>query len=296
MGKKLISVVIALFIVILVGSNLANSKVKFYGNTAIVAQSGGDYTDPVTAMSDYEVWCGTPSASNPCLMQIMPGIYDIGSSSVVMQDYIDIEGSGENITKILGNTGTAGVVIGATNAELRFLSVENKGGSSNAIAIHYENESPKILHVTAKAWGGTAMNCGVYLQNPGSSPLLTITHVTATASGGPGTTNYGIWYVDCKPTLRNVIATASGSTDSYGVFDNNDTGGSSTIENSVISGDTGSILSDGFGSAKVASTRLVGDVFNDPGNPDPDPAPICAGVWDKLFNFYPDCCPGLPCD
>jgi hypothetical protein len=218
----------------------------------------------------------------------LPGIYDIGSSSVVMRGFIDIEGSGENITKIVGNTGTTGVIQGASNAELRFLSVENIGGNSDAIAIHYEDESPRILHVTAKASGGTDTNCGIYLYNPGVSPL-TITHVTATASGGAS--SYGIWYVDCRPTLRNVIATASGSSsESYGVFDNNDTGGAATIENSVISGTTGSIKPVGFGSAKVASTRLEGNVAV---NPDTLSQLTCAGVWNASFNFYSDCCPGL---
>jgi hypothetical protein len=208
-----------------------------------------------------------------------------------MQEYIDIEGSGENITKIMGNTGTTGVIQGASNAELRFLSVENTGGSSDSIAIHYDFESPKVLHVTAKASGGTNTNRGIYLDHHGGSSLpQTITHVNATASGGSN--SYGIWYVDCTPSLRDVIATATGgTTESYGVFDQNDAGGASTIENSVISGSTGSIKSHGFGSAKVASTRLDGDVESIENNPQPK----CAGVWDKFFDFYPDCCPGLTC-
>jgi hypothetical protein len=219
----------------------------------------------------------------------MPGIYDIGSSSVVMQSFIDIEGSGENITKIVGNTGTAGVVQGASDAELRSLSIENVGGSSDAIAIYYDFESPKILHVTAIASGGIDTNIGIFLNHKGSSPQ-DITHVNATASGGDK--SYGIWYVDCQPTIRNVTASASGgATENYGVFDQNDAGGSSTIENSVISGSSGSIKSQGFGSAKVASTRLDGNVSN----ASADPQPKCAGVWDAFFNFYPDCCPGLTC-
>lgn len=40
-----------------------------YAKVAFVAQSGGDYTDPVSAMSAVDTWCGTPSASNPCLLK-----------------------------------------------------------------------------------------------------------------------------------------------------------------------------------------------------------------------------------
>ncbi len=45
-----------------------------YGKVAVVAQTGGDYTDPVAAMSALATWCGTPSASNACLLKIMPGV------------------------------------------------------------------------------------------------------------------------------------------------------------------------------------------------------------------------------
>jgi hypothetical protein len=78
------------------------AAIAFYGNVAVVAPSGGDYTNPATAMGAYNLWCGAPSATNPCLLKIMPGVYDIGTSPVAMQPYIDIEGSGQNVTVITG--------------------------------------------------------------------------------------------------------------------------------------------------------------------------------------------------
>jgi hypothetical protein len=63
---------------------------SLYSKVAIVAQSGGDYTDPLTAMTDIAAWCGTPSATNPCLVRIMPGIYDLGNNGLEMQPYVDI--------------------------------------------------------------------------------------------------------------------------------------------------------------------------------------------------------------
>jgi hypothetical protein len=38
-----------------------------YGKVAVVAQTGGDYTDPVIAMNDTATWCGTLCT---------PGVYD----------------------------------------------------------------------------------------------------------------------------------------------------------------------------------------------------------------------------
>jgi len=60
------------------------------GNIAIVAKTNGDYATPVAALADSAVWCGVPSAANPCLVKIMPGVYDLGNASLIMQNYIDM--------------------------------------------------------------------------------------------------------------------------------------------------------------------------------------------------------------
>ncbi|MBP1696857.1 MAG: hypothetical protein H6Q41_2045 [Deltaproteobacteria bacterium] len=187
-----------------------------YGNVAVVALSNGDYTDPVAAMSDLSTWCGTPSATNPCLLKIMPGVYDVYGSALQMLGYVDIEGSGENTTKIKGyiDSSLSGVVIGASNAEIRFLTVENSGGGATKIAIYNISASPKITNVKATASTGYLINYGVY--NISSSP--TMTNVTATASGG-NTTCAGVYNTSSSPAMTNVTATASGGSNwNVGVF------------------------------------------------------------------------------
>ena len=201
-----------------------------YSKVAIVAQSGGDYDNPATAMMDCASWCGTPSTTNPCLLKIMPGVYPIDTSSVVMQNYIDIEGSGENVTVIQGNTGSldSGVVAGA-DAEVRFLTVKNTGGGANAIAIRNINASPKF------------------------------TNVSITASGG--TDNYGVYNSTSSPTMTNVTITVLGGTNSYGVFSE----GSSKVKihNSVIEATIFSLWSSGAVTTLVANTELVhGLIYN----------------------------------
>ena len=78
------------------------------------------------------------SAANPYLIIIEPGVYNIGSSGLQMKSYVDIQGSGENVTKITGtiSSNTAGVVMGANNVEIRFLTVENTGGSDYSIGFY----------------------------------------------------------------------------------------------------------------------------------------------------------------
>lgn len=67
-----------------------------------VAPTGGNYTSPVAAMADLANWCGTPSSTNPCLLKLNPGVYDIGSSYVLLPPHVDMEGSGETVTRIKG--------------------------------------------------------------------------------------------------------------------------------------------------------------------------------------------------
>jgi hypothetical protein len=279
-------------------------KIGFLGKVAVVAVSGGDYTNPATAMVSYIDWCGTPSETNPCLLKIMPGVYDVGTSSVVMQPYIDIEGSGENTTVITGAVSNAsfppvnGVVNGVSNAEIRFLTVRytgtgvgaavlNSGGSprmthmtavasggtwtQNYGVYNYASSSPAMSNVTASASGGTeALNYGVY-NYASSSPAMS--NVTATASGGR--TSMGVVNIASSPTMSNVTATASGGTYNYGL-NNAATSGSYTIkiDRSTFSGSTNSIRNDSEFTLMIGASNLTGGDVNALGTYH------CVGVYD----------------
>jgi hypothetical protein len=207
---------------------------KKYGKVAVVAQSGGDYTDPVSAISDLSTWCGTPSSTNPCLLKIMPGVYDIGSNSLQMKDFVDIEGSGLD-TKIKGNINSniSGVVKGA-RSEIRFLGVEQTGGGSYAIGIYNNNVSPMISHVDIIASGGS-YNCAIYNTNT-SSP--TLTNVTATASGAESSMNVCIKNDNSSPDITNTTINASGGIISYGI--DNANASSPTLKNVTATASGGS--------------------------------------------------------
>lgn len=199
------------------------SHTHAYGKVAIVAQSGGNYTDPKAAMDDLATWCGTPSAANPCLVRIMPGIYDLGNNALTMQSYVDLEGSGESTTLVTSthSSGTANetsaTLVGADAAELRFFTVKNQGGASASIAVYNNASSPKMTNVTVTASGASGASYGARNINA-SSPKLT--NVTATASNGSGLST-GVDNVSASsPTMTNVTATAAGGNAAYGVANN----------------------------------------------------------------------------
>lgn len=215
-----------------------SSVQKKYSKVAVVAQSGADYSDPVTAMSDYIAWCGTSSASNPCLLKIMPGVYDVGFNYIRMQPYIDIEGSGENTTVITGTNGSGfdlsfGLVNGASNAELRYITIKNTGAASYTTALGCSSASPKVTNVTLITSGG---DFSIGMLNVNSSPVLS--NVTVNVVGR--TTATGISNSSSSPTISNTTAKASGATNrNVGIFNTNPT--SLTVMNNVVSSAAGGI-------------------------------------------------------
>lgn len=143
------------------------------------------------------------SAGKPYLLKIEPGVYNLDTSPLTMKPFVDIEGSGELATRITRASGST--LVGADNAELRFLTVENTGGTFANRAIYNEDASPRLTHVTATAGGGFR-SIGVF-NFRSSSP--TIIDVTVTASGGEGQA-YGVLNEGgAFPTMTDVRATAS---------------------------------------------------------------------------------------
>jgi hypothetical protein len=204
--------------------------------------------------------------NNRYLIKLGPGIYDIGANSLHMKEYVDIEGSGEKTTVVTGHIDSdlSGVVRGANHAEIRFLTVQNTGGGTYAIAIYNLSISPKITNVTASASGGTlnnwavfnyqcsatmtnvrasasggTNNWGVLNSSDPSNAHSTMTNVTASASGGTG--NFGVYNQFSSPTMMNVTASAAGvdsANDTMGVYNYQS---SPTMTNVIVSASGGTI-------------------------------------------------------
>lgn len=279
---------------------------KKYGKIAVVAKSGGEYSDPIAAMNDLATWCGTPSATNPCLLKIMPGVYNIGSNSLQMRQYVDTEGSGESTTRIIGNVDGYGVIIGASNAELRFLTIEGKQtGGYFGLAVNNTAASPKITNVTAIASGGSYTNYG-FVNDSDSAPILTnvtvivqgakyhgygilnssnpnadytiLENVTVTVTGGwSDGLVYGVYNTqNSKTVMRNAKVTVTDPNGGYGVYNNDSI---IKIDNSVINGPSFSVYSPG-GTAYIGYTKLENSLGG---------TLKCIGVYDGDYN--PIICP-----
>jgi hypothetical protein len=247
------------------------------GNTVIVAKSGGDFNTITAALSSIT----TASDTNRYLVKVMPGVY---TETVTMKQYVDIEGSGELATRITfsGNaSGTTGTLVGANNAEVRFLTVSNTGGASYAIAIYNNSAAPRLTHITAKASGGTS---NFSISSNSSSP--TMSNVTANASGG--TYNYAVRNISSFAEIQNSELKASGGTTiNIGLF-NAAVSDAYVVQvsNSKITGSSSTISNDSHFTTRVSATLLAGDAALANGG-----TLTCAGVYDESYAFYASTCP-----
>ena len=183
-----------------------------YANTIVVSgnsdplTNGGRLLAAMTVISN-----AIPTSNNPYLLKLEPGIYDLGTSYLTMLPYLDIEGSGQDVTKITRasvNTADKATVIGANNSELRLLTVENRGGPNYALGIFNGagiDNSLKLTNLTVIVSNGSTNSTGIY-NSPGS-PL--IQNVTVTSTNSAGGASYGISNNGSNATMENVKISSS---------------------------------------------------------------------------------------
>ncbi len=219
-----------------------------YQGVVTVAKSGGDFTTISAALSSIT----TASAANRYLVRVMPGVY---AEQVLMKPFVDIEGSGELNTTITapGTNANTGTVVGADNAEIRFLTMECTGGNANSFAFFSSGVSPRLTHVTAVATGSSGYNIGLYF-NFGAP---TVNDATASASGGNN--NYGVFTRNTSAVLNNVTASGSGGIFSEGVH--NTDAGKPVLNNVTARASGGSNTNSGVNNDNAAPVMTNMTIF-----------------------------------
>jgi hypothetical protein len=234
-----------------------------------------------------------PSASNPWLLKLEPGNYDLNGGSLTLLPYVDLEGSGEDTTVISSTVSTpnyppaTGTFLAASNSEVRFLTVANTGPELFQIAVYVPTGTinARFTHLTTIARGGYnnvgfANNGGtVIVQNsthnafsnsPGVAAGLFDDNGTTvlidnilTASGGPGK-NYGLYHTSGIITVTNSTSTAfGGSSTTAGLFNS---AGTATIQNSTFTASNGSGTNAGV-YILSGSVTVQNSVLSASGNP-----------------------------
>jgi hypothetical protein len=224
---------------------------RAYKRTVVVSPVGTPAQNG-TALKNALAGITNASETNPYLLKVEPGVYDLGvAPGLVMKPWVDVEGSGEGVTTLTaaGNLGWSDATVqGASNAELRLLTVKNTGVADKAFAVHSAAASFRMTRVTAAAAGGTSYSRAVVID----AGTVTMSQVTAAATGN--TQNIGV-FVGGTAKMDGVIATASGGNANTGMAVQG-TGSNAEIRNSRIVGSTETI--NNFGTVRVAATQLEG--------------------------------------
>lgn len=160
----------------LAGKADVNHSHEKYANVVVVAKSGGDFIDLSSAMLSI----ADASAMNPYLIKIMPGVYETGS--IGMKPYVDVEGSGENITKLSASD----LLAPASNTELRDITVERVGSCSGACYAILMDDANQInlSRVTAIA-GDSEGNLASAIRGGGTLHLKGVTAMALANGSNP---------------------------------------------------------------------------------------------------------------
>jgi hypothetical protein len=206
--------------VLLCGAHGAGAQIR----TVLVSPVPGNPVASGTALRTALSGISSPSSTNPWLLKIEPGIYDIGTTSLPMRSWVDIEGSGMGVTTIRGNVDAApafdGTINGADNAELRLLTVQatGTGASSAAIAISNVSASPRLYRVKTATSAGTPWGVRAF----SSAPIIEECEINVTGLNAANTFAYGVSFKGAAPAGRSSILrskiSVSGSATNYGVF------------------------------------------------------------------------------
>lgn len=124
----------------------------------------------------------TDNATTPYLIRVGPGVFN---ERVTMKTNVDVEGSGEGVTFISaggGNLAADATVTGASNAEIRNLTIENTGaGGNHATAFAATPGTSSLDHVQLLSENALFNGYGIYAS--GSGEVVKAEDVDVTISG-----------------------------------------------------------------------------------------------------------------
>lgn len=185
------------------------------------------------------------SATNPYVVKVMPGVYDLGTASLQMKAYVDVDGSGpENtiITSSIVNVGDclAGTVQMANNSSLRHLKAVNTATSGDeAAAIAFTGVKAKAEGINVSV--GSDSTVGLFRSNgvcvSGSTSSASLNNVSIETHNGQGQSNPIMMSYGGNLTLTNSKLVGIGiDTMVHGINSGGSDGsiGNVTVANSTI--------------------------------------------------------------
>jgi hypothetical protein len=197
----------------------------WYGRTVLVSPVAGDALASGQALRD---GLAALPALNPLLrglVKLEPGRYDLGATPLVLAEWIDLEGSGEGATLIVGQPPAPQPLVKiGRGAGLRWVTLAATGGRGVGMEPADDEPARRLEHVTIAA-NGFAVDC----EGSGDGKVL-ISHATLTAAGS-GAENAAVITSGCTLAIEESTLTGQGGTHARGLRNQN---GAVTIERSLV--------------------------------------------------------------
>jgi hypothetical protein len=194
------------------------SRTILVGGSGNAATNGAALIAAITGLNA----TGCAAANTRWLIRLEPGIFNI-PQTLSMQNCVDIEGSGRDVTTIISTRSFQGVELASVilfpevTAELRELTVENSSSSSVALGVAIVNGNARLsrVNVVATGTGGT-----IAISVTGASPVLD--DVTVTTSSSAGSSSSKVTGLDLFATTavlhRVSVSIASPNTENTGIY------------------------------------------------------------------------------
>lgn len=222
-------------------------------NVRIVQKSNTDTTGRIYGNIQSAINSITnASATNPYVVKVMPGVYDLGTASLQMKEYVDLEGSGPDNTIITssnynidGGTCTVGTVLMANNSSIRHIKIVNNppvmnGAYTTVAALVFNNVKAKAEGISVLTGSDTVdggQNNGICTYGPSADAFLNNINIETHNNTISGQSN-PIMFMGGNLTVANStmtgIITGGGFLDL--INDNSVTPGSITVNNCTIEG------------------------------------------------------------
>jgi hypothetical protein len=106
-----------------------------------------------------------PSATNPWLLKVGPGIFDLGSGGLSLPPWVELDGAGMSFTTITAANDTWYTVFSSGGNTVSNVTITNWGSGANTYGIYVDGTTLTLDHVYVEAEGGSSHNVGVLLND-----------------------------------------------------------------------------------------------------------------------------------
>ncbi|MEO0369499.1 MAG: hypothetical protein AAF197_12080, partial [Pseudomonadota bacterium] len=218
-------------------------------NVVTVSPANGDFTSPIAAINSID----DAGPTNPYLVVIGPGIYDLGNSQLVMKDHVSVTGSGQDVTILRGSVSSdtfdenSALLVGANSASIRDLTLDNtQTNGSFAFGFYTEDAASDVSNVTILVSDSTSAVFAVGIIGLNDDGLVMnldrVTISTTTTVSSP-VVHRGIYNFASTTVLRNShIILDNAITSKTGIFNL----GILTVSDSTIEVSGSTINNDGI--------------------------------------------------